>query len=113
MDELEPMPGKGSATASMVLGIISLVAMVTGYGALISMVLGIVGLVMANKAKKEGFEGGQRTAGFIMSLIGVILGGIVFVSCIACACIGAAAIGSMDPNELQQIADEFKNLPQY
>ena len=86
------IPGKGKATASLVLGIISVVFWFMGWGALVSIVLGIVGLILASSAKKEGFEGGTRKAGFILSIIGVIGGAIFFVSCVACtACVGAAA----------------------
>ena len=55
--------------------------------------MGIVGLVCAGNAKKAGFMGGLRTAGFVLSLIGLIGGGIAFVACVACAgAIGAAGM---------------------
>ncbi len=79
------VPGKGAATASLVLGIVSIVFWFFGWSALISVILGIVGLVLANNAKKAGFEGGLRTAGFVCSLIGLIFGALIFVSCVACA----------------------------
>ena len=88
--------GKGKATASMVLGIISVVCWFFGYSALISVILGIIGLVMASGAKKLGFNGGMRTAGFILSLIGLIGGAIIFVACVACVgVLGSAAL--LDP----------------
>lgn len=77
-------PGKGQATASLVLGIISVVFWFFGWGAIVSIILGIIGLIMANSAKKQGFESGLRTAGFILSLVGLIGGGFVFVACVAC-----------------------------
>ena len=40
---------------------------------------------MASKAKREGYTGGTRTAGFVLSLIGVIVGAIVLVACVALA----------------------------
>lgn len=85
------IPGKGAATASMVLGIISVVLWFFGYSALVSVILGIVGLILAGNAKKAGFVGGIQTAGFVLSLIGLIGGAIFFVACIACVgAIGAA-----------------------
>lgn len=58
------VPGKGAATGALVLG--------------------IVGLVMASKAKKEGFSGGIQTAGFVLSILAVVFGALGLVACIAC-----------------------------
>ena len=88
------VPGKGSATASLVLGIISVVLWFFGYSALISVILGIVGVVLASKSKAAGYNDGIRTAGFILSLIGIIGGALFFVACVAC--VGAlGALGSL------------------
>ena len=76
--------GKGAATTSLVLGIVSVVFWFFGWGVIVSIVCGIIGLVFSSKAKKSGFVGGIRTAGFICSLIGLIGGAIVFVACVAC-----------------------------
>ena len=54
-------------------------------GAIIGIVLGIVGLVLASMAKKAGNREGIRTAGFVLSLIALILNVIYIVSCVACA----------------------------
>ena len=83
MEENNNIPGKGAATASLVLGIISVVLWFFGYSALVSVILGIVGLILAGNAKKAGFNGGIRTAGFVLSLIGLIGGAIFFVACAA------------------------------
>lgn len=98
MEENNNVPGKGAATASLVLGIISVVLWFFGYSALVSVILGIVGLILAGNAKKAGFNGGIRTAGFVLSLIGLIGGAIFFVACVACVgAIGAAdATGAFD-----------------
>lgn len=91
MENNDKIPGKGAATVSMVLGIISVVLWFFGYSALVSVILGIVGLILAGNAKKAGFVGGIQTAGFVLSLIGLIGGAIFFVACIACVgAIGAA-----------------------
>jgi len=93
MNENQYIPGKGNATASLVLGIIAVVCWFFGYSAVISVILGVIGLVYAGKAKKAGFEGGMRTAGFVLSLIGLIGGAIVFLACVACVgSLGAAGV---------------------
>ncbi len=77
-------PGKGLATASLVLGIISVVTWFLGSFAFVGLVTGIVGLVCASKSKKQGFNGGIRTAGFVLSIIGLVGSAIVCVACVAC-----------------------------
>ena len=64
-----PVPGKGKATASLVLGILSFF--------FVPVILGIIGLVLSCQSKKEGCQSGVRTAGFVTSLIGLILGSFV------------------------------------
>lgn len=93
LENNQNVPGKGAAVASLVLGIIAVVLWFFGYTSIVSVILGIVGLVCAGNAKKAGFMGGLRTAGFVLSLIGLIGGGIAFVACVACAgAIGAAGM---------------------
>lgn len=76
--------GKGMAIACLVLGIIGLIVALFVNGP-VGFVLGIIGLVLASVSKKQGFVGGMRTAGFVLSLLAVILGAIMLVACIACA----------------------------
>lgn len=76
--------GKSHATTSLVLGIISVVCWFFGYSAIVSVICGFIGLTLAGKAKEEGFEDGIRTAGFVLSLIGLIGGAVVLVACVAC-----------------------------
>ena len=80
MNENGKQPGQGAATGSLVCGIIAVVCWFFGYTTIVSLILGIIGLVMASKAKKEGYVGGMRTAGFGHYLIGLIVGGIVLVT---------------------------------
>jgi len=40
----------------------------------LDLVAGIIGLVLALKAKNEGFSGGLQTGGFVLSIIGVVFG---------------------------------------
>lgn len=104
--EPNEIPGKSQATTSMVLGIISVACWFLGLGAIISVVTGIIGLIMANKSKVAGFEGGNRTAGFVLSLIGLIGGAIVLIACVACVGTGAA-IGSS--GAVQDLFDDLLN----
>ncbi len=95
VDPNAPQPGKGAATASLVLGIISIVFWFFGMGAIVGLITGVIGLILASSAKKAGFVGGLRTAGFVCSLIGVIGSALIFVACVAC--VGAlGAAGAVD-----------------
>lgn len=84
--------GKGKAVASLVLGIISVCCLFGGYSAILSVILSIIGLIMAGSSKKQGYTGGIRTAGFILSLVSIIFGAVVF-ACVACA--GAAFLSEL------------------
>lgn len=73
------MPNKtnhGQAVASLVLGIIGTVC--SGVP-IVSIVLGLIGIILAVSAKKAGNTEGIRMAGFILSIISLVLGAIVFV----------------------------------
>jgi hypothetical protein len=67
------VPGKGKAIASLVLGIIAIVLPIP----ILCVIAGIIGIVLASLAKKEGFTGGIRTAGFVCSIIGAV-GGVIW-----------------------------------
>ena len=97
MNENGKVPGQGAATASLVCGIVAVVCSFFGYTSIIALILGIVGLVQASKSKKEGFSGGLRTAGFVLSLIGLIFGAIVLVPLFACVACGGTlgVLGAM------------------
>ena len=84
MPEHNNPPGKSNAVASLVLGIIAVVFWFFGYSAILSVILGIIGLAQAGKARELGYEDTIRTAGFVLSLIGLIGGALAFVACIAC-----------------------------
>ena len=79
-------PGKGMATGSLVLGIVSIVF--SGPG----IILGIIGLILAIIAKKKGFAGGTGTAGLILSIIGIVFG-IIAIAFFALLMIGIAELG--------------------
>lgn len=87
------VPGKGAATGSLVCGIVAVVFWFFGVTSILSLILGVVGLILASSAKKAGFDGGIRTAGFVLSLLGVIFGAVIFVACVACAgALGASGL---------------------
>ena len=71
--------GKRSATTSLVLGILALVLPIP----IVGLILGICGLVAASNARRNGYDEGLRTAGFVCSLIGTLLN--VITSCVVCA----------------------------
>ena len=77
-------PGKGQAIACLVCGIVSVICWFFGWSALASVVLGIVGIVLAGNAKKAGYVGGMRTAGFVLSIVGLVVGAVVLMACVAC-----------------------------
>lgn len=87
-----PEAGKGMAIASLVCGIVGVVFFFFGVSSIISLILGILGVVFAGQAKKKGNTTGMRTAGFIISLIALIGGAIIFVCVLSCAgAVGCAA----------------------
>lgn len=73
----------GKAIASLVLGIISLVLIFTGYGTIVGIIAGIVGLILGINARKEN-PSGMATAGIVLSIIGLAVCAFVFVSCVIC-----------------------------
>lgn len=94
-----PKKNNGKAIASLVLGILAVLTIFTGIGAIIGLVLGIVGIVLGINAKKEidasGEEGkGMAIAGLVCSIIATVICGIGTL-CVLCAlgAYGAAACG--------------------
>ncbi|HEY5537310.1 MAG TPA: hypothetical protein VIK23_01430 [Acetobacterium sp.] len=80
------------ATASLVLGIVSVVSVVFSllwFFSLIGIACAIVGLIFGIQIRKaaqlEGFTpSGTANAGFILSIIGLALCALAFVVCVAC-----------------------------
>lgn len=70
-----PDIGEKHASTSMILGIVALGITVFKFywPSLIAFICSIIGLVYASKAKQEGCLNGDRTAGFVCSLIALIL----------------------------------------
>ncbi|SHI23491.1 protein of unknown function [Sporobacter termitidis DSM 10068] len=77
------VPGSGKATASLVLGIVSLVFAFMSVLSVVSLPCGIIGLILGNGARKElpPEQGrGQATAGMICSIVGLVIAVIVFAA---------------------------------
>ncbi len=75
-------PSRTKATASLVLGIISLVFFWMSFLAVISVICSIIGIVLGNSARKElrPEQGqGQATAGLVCSIIGLVLSVMMIV----------------------------------
>lgn len=83
MDE-QTQAGHGKAVASLVLGIVGIVFWLFGYLVILYVIFGISGIILASSAKKDGNTDGIRTAGFILSLIALIGGTIILITCVAC-----------------------------
>ena len=71
-------PGSGMATASMVLGILSLVFWLLYIGYIIMAPLAIIFGVVA---KRQGNPSGMATAGIVMGIISIALGILFWVAC--------------------------------
>ena len=92
-----PYPGKGLSIASMVLGILSILFIFTGYLSIMAVVLGAVGLSLGIAGKKK-TRNDMATAGIVLSIISLAIGSLVFISCIICtACLVNTTIQTM-PN---------------
>ena len=99
--------GKPLAIASLVLGIIAVVCCFTGIGSIVAIICGIIGIVLAGKSKNRGYFGGMRTAGFVLSIIGLVLGVLIFILVIAAMVIAGSfmtSLGGLDGLE------ELRNL---
>ncbi len=62
------IPGKGEATASFVIGILSLACMALG-APIFSLILGLIGVVLAIYSKRAGYNSGLRVTGLILSCL--------------------------------------------
>ena len=80
------IPGRGKATAALVLGIVGLIlAFLMPFAGLIC---SIVAVVVSGKARREGYVGGSEKAGRILGIIGIVLSALI----IALAIVAGVAI---------------------
>lgn len=96
-------PGKGSAIASLVLGILSILfwfsfSFLSVGGPLLGLISGIAGIICASLSSKQGNRSGLRTAGFVCSLIGSIGNLLGFITCVACVGMFASVYGDLFNN---------------
>lgn len=78
--------------ASLVLGIISVVWSCFG-GTWLSAIVGIVGIILGALGKKKADK--CAVAGLVLSIIGTVLGLLLYIACVACAGAIAGAAGSL------------------
>lgn len=76
-------PGHNKAIASLVIGIIAVLSILTGVGAIAGVILGVVGLVLGISSKNEATSS-MATAGIVLNLVATGIAAVVFVSCVAC-----------------------------
>ena len=102
MSQQETLP---NSTAVLVLGICSI-----AFGCIfVGLILGIIGVALSGKGRKmyktnpENYTGyGALNAGFIMSIIGIVIGGLYFIYWIIFVMIIGAASMSL-PSIMNQI----------
>ncbi|MGP1348829.1 MAG: hypothetical protein ACTTK0_04215 [Stomatobaculum sp.] len=79
--------------ASLVLGIISILANLFGQGQF-GMIFAIIGIVLGALGRKNPSQSGIATAGLVCSIVGLIMGLLVFIACMACVGILGSALNS-------------------
>ncbi len=84
------------AVASLVLGIISVVIAVLFAGwQWIAAILGLVGVILGALGRKNPEKKGIATAGLVLSIIGLVLGLLFYIACVACVGTLAGAAGAL------------------
>ncbi len=95
----QPVQKNSCATAGMVLGIVSVSAIIIGLFVLgglfytVALICGIVGIVLSAKGRKSPIDSGQATAGLVLSIVGTSISGIG-LACVACACATIGCVGA-------------------
>lgn len=80
-------PGEHQAAIALVLGILGAAMGSTG---IIGLVLSVIGLFMASSSKKAGYNGGLRTAAFILCVVGCVFSALWALACVTyCGAIGS------------------------
>lgn len=80
-------PGHGTAIASLICGIASLIMSFASFGFL-GVPLGVAGIITACISKNSGNREGIRTGGFVTSIIGLLLSILFIVGCVALIALG-------------------------
>jgi len=75
-------PGEGLAIATLVIGIIAIsIFILNWFVPFAEVALGILGIVLGIMSSGRGYKGGKLTAGMILSILSVALGGVYWVVC--------------------------------
>lgn len=101
------------AIASLVLGIIAVVFCLMGPLAWLGLIVGVVGLVLAILARKTE-KTGASTAGMVLSIIGIVLSGIMWLACMVCASGAKQAIESDELKKgFEKLQTELQKDPEF
>ena len=87
------------AIAALVLGIVSLVfAVIPGFQ-IFAPIVGVVGIILGVISRKNlkaaNQPTGMATAGMVMSIIGTVLGVLMYILCVACVTGAAGMLGGI------------------
>lgn len=72
------------AIASLVLGIISVVFFFVPFYGWIGIIFGVVGIILGAMGQKDPEKKGIATAGLVLSIVGAVLGLVIYLACVAC-----------------------------
>lgn len=112
MSEVTQSKSNGMATASLILGILSIVLGFFGWLGIICGILAIIFSVVAkNKIKADpsmAGSSGQAKTGLITGIIGVVIGLVIII--IAVMFVSAVAGAAMDSGELQDALKELEDI---
>lgn len=112
MSEVTQNKPNGMATASMVLGILSIVFGFFGWLGIICGILAIIFAVVAkNKIKADpsmAHTAGKAKGGLIMGVIGIVIGVVIIVLVMMAA--KALMEGAMNSSEMQEAFRDLENL---
>lgn len=87
---------KGKAIAALVLGIVSVVLPWFYFSSIVSIVAGIVGIILGLQVRKAEDENkNMATAGFVLSIIGLALSGIMLVCTICTVCVAYGSVATL------------------
>ena len=100
-----PVPGKGAALASLILGIVSIVLTVTCCGMIISWIPALVGLILGIVARAKGNKSGMSIAGLI--LCGLSLGLILVLTVLSAAGVGNFNFNVDDPGRYENFLEDI------
>ncbi len=81
---VEKKPFNVLALIGMISGIIAVIWCWMSFLSIVGVIFGIAGVIMSGIARKNDPKNGMAIAGLICSIIAIVAGAIIFISCIAC-----------------------------